>query len=651
MPANKNAFLQLVNDVAIWFLLLVSPLHCFADNAKQQLNELLQMDFNELVNLKVVLPTRQSERQFDAPSAIYVITQEDIRRSGLTKIPEILRMVPGLHVGRLDNNTWSVSSRSDILRLSNTMLVLMDGRTLYDPLFAGVYWDVQDTLIQDIERIEIIRGPGGPLWGANAVDGIINIVTKSSRDTAGGLAYGGYGENERKYEAAFRYGTHLPNDSGARVYFKRTKTDHGVYLDANKSTNNGFFEPGDPAHDDGQQNQAGFRLDWQAQSDSTLNLQGDIYKAKYNNIRTTQPRENTIHASGHNLISKWSQMKPGYRLNFQFVYDHTERTDLVFEEKRDVLDFDFQHSLTFTSQLITWGLGYRYNSDKTKKTANGIFALDPENSSDEIYSAFVQDRIAFADNRWFLTLGSKIEHNDFTGYEIQPTIRLLWKPTERNTAWASVTRAVHTPSRAALNGKLIFCEPPETPGCSQTIGDPDTKSESVIASEAGYRSQFSTNTLIDISIFNNRYHDTSEDGGNIKTYGMEIFSKQIFSPKWQIALSYTYHQGTSQSNGIEGNNRLIPKNSANFRSLWNISSAWEADIFVYYSDAEESTTLNIDDYTRVDLRAGWNPIRAIKLSLSITNLFDDKHAEAIDLQRVNTSVGRAIFLSGSYTFD
>jgi iron complex outermembrane receptor protein len=651
MLANMNATRQSIIVVVLCVLLFASPIRCFADNVEQQLDELLQLDLTELANLKVVLPTRLSERQFDAPSAIYVITQEDIRRSGLTRIPEILRMVPGLHVGKLDNNTWSVSSRSDLLRLSHTMLVLMDGRTLYDPLFAGVYWDVQDTFIQDIERIEIIRGPGGPLWGANAVDGIINIVTKSSHDTIGGVAYGGYGKNERKYEAAFRYGGHPTDDIDARLYVKRFKTDQGEYLAADKSTNNGYFTPGDPAHDDGHQTQAGFRVDWQLPSDSSLNLQGDIYDAKFNNVRTAQPRENTVNASGHNIITKWSQNKPGYRLDFQFIYDHTERTDLVFEERRDIVDLDFQHALTIASHLLTWGLGYRYNSDETMKAANGIFALDPENSTDDIYSVFFQDRIALSDNRWFLTLGSKFEHNDFTGFEVQPTIRLLWKATEENTAWASVTRAVHTPSRAALDGKLIFCEPPETPGCSLTIGDPDTKSESVIASEAGYRTQLSRKTLVDVSVFNNRYFDTPEDGGNIKTYGLEMFSKLIITPLWQIELSYAYHRGTSKSDGIEGENRLIPKNSANLRSLWNINRAWEADVFVYYTDAEKSTTLNIEDYTRVDLRMGWNPIPDVKTSLSITNLFDDKHAELVDLQRVNTAVGRGIFLSVSYTFN
>jgi iron complex outermembrane receptor protein len=435
------------------------------------------------------------------------------------------------------------------------------------------------------------------------------------------------------------------------MYIKRIKTDQGEYLDATKSTNNGFFTPGNPAHDDGSQNQAGIRLDKRINPHSSLTLQGDIYKAQYNNIRTAQPRENTVDATGRNLIANWSQSKPGYALNLRLIYDHTKRNNLVFEEHRDLYDLDFQHSKMLKLHLLTWGLGYRYNSDHTKKTTNGIFSLDPPNSSDQIYSAFIQDRITLQENRWFLTLGSKFEHNEYTGYETQPTVRLLWKPSDKETAWTSVTRAVHTPSRAELDGKLIFCEPADLPGCSQSIGDPNTPASSIIAYEAGYRSQLSVHTLIDAATFYNRYYDTSDDGGNIKTYGLEIFGKHIFNPQWRIELSYAYHRGTSKDNGIEGENRLIPKNSANFRSLWNISKSWEADVFVYYTDAEKSTTLNIEDYTRVDLRAGWNPGSNLKTSLSITNLFDDKHAEVVDLQRVNTAVGRGIFLSASYAFN
>ena len=360
------------------FLILLFPLPCSSDDgAQQQLSELLQMDINELMDLKVTLPSRHEERQFDSAAAIYVITQEDIRRSGVTKIPELFRMVPGLHVGQIDNNTWAVSSRSNLTYLFNSMLVLLDGRTLYNPLFGGVYWDVQDTLLPDIERIEIIRGPGGSLWGANAVDGIINIITKSASKTDQTMLYGGYGSGQQKYEAAIRIGGHLKNSSYGRFYVKRKKSGHGEYLDADQSLNKGFFPVGSEAHDDGEQDQVGFRLDTELDTKSTLTFQGDIYNAEYNNIRVSQPQENTVDATGGNIILTWNQQSDLSSIRLKFFYDYTKRLDFVFEEQRDIYDLDFQHSRKFERQTLTWGLGYRHVADDTMKTETGFFSLNP----------------------------------------------------------------------------------------------------------------------------------------------------------------------------------------------------------------------------------------------------------------------------------
>jgi iron complex outermembrane receptor protein len=635
-------------------LILLSPLPCSSDDGaqQQQLSELLQMDINELMDLKVTLPSRHEERQFDSAAAIYVITQEDIRRSGVTKISELFRMVPGLHVGQIDNNTLAISSRSNLTYLFNSMLVLLDGRTLYNPLFGGVYWDVQDTLLPDIERIEIIRGPGGSLWGANAVDGIINIITKSASKTDHTMLYGGYGTGKQKYEAAIRIGGQFKKSSFGRIYVKRTKSDHGVYLDVGQSSNDGFFPVGTEAHDDGEQDQAGFRIDTELDTNSTLTFQGDIYNAEYNNTRVSQPRENTVDATGGNIILTWNQQSDLSSIKLKFFYDYTKRLDLVFEDQRDIYDLDFQHSRIFERQTLTWGLGYRHIADDTMKTDTGFFSLNPSSLSDDLYSAFIQDQIEISKEILFLTIGSKFEHNDFTGYEYQPTLRLLWKKSAHTVFWGSLTKAVSTPTRSELHGELIFCDP-SIPGCVQPIGDPEADSEYVIASELGYRSQLTVNTLVDLAIFNNNYNNTDDIDGKTNTHGLEILSKHIFSKDWKIEASYTYHQGERRVNGTEENNNAIPKNTFNFRSFWNINTHWEFDALLFYASHIDAPVAapGLKDIRRLDLRVGWNPNKSLRSSLSVTNVLDYIQGEALELTRVNTGTGRGIFFSLEYSFD
>lgn len=644
-----------LNLILISVTIVFVSFPCLPDEGKQQqLTQLLQMDINELMDLKVTLPSRHEERQFDSAAAIYVITAEDIRRSGVTRMSELFRMVPGLHVGQIDNNTWAISSRAPLSRFANTMLVLLDGRTIYNSLFGGVYWDIQDTLLQDIERIEVIRGPGGSLWGANAVDGIINIITKSASKTAGTMLYGGVGEGEEKYEAAVRSGTQIKKSGYGRIYVKATDSAQGVYLDAEQSTNNGFFTPGDAAYDNGNQQQAGFRMDFGVTANSLLTIQGDVYNAEYNNIRVAQPQENTVDAKGGNIIINWNQQSALSDINLKFFYDYTKRVDLVFEEQQDIYDIDFQHSRAFERHTLTWGLGYRYTIDDTMKTVTGAFSLNPSNLSDNLISAFIQDQIELSKNLIFLTIGSKFEHNDFTGEEYQPTLRLLWKQSEQTTLWGALTQAVRTPTRSELHAELIDCDLfPTLPNCALPIGDPDKNSESVITSELGYRSQLTSNTLVDIALFNNNYHNTPSDGGRTNTYGIEILSKYIFNKDWRVEASYTYNQGERKSNDGEINDGRIPKNTFYARSFWNMSPKWEFDASFYYASAIDAPieAPGLEDIYRIDLRLGWNPFKSLQTSLSITDALDRTQGEALDLVRVNTGTGRGIFLSVTYSFD
>ena len=616
-------------------------------SGNERLESLLKMDITELVEISVFMPSRKLERRFDAPAAIYVITEEDIRRSGLVRIPEILRMVPGLHVGSIDANTWAISSRSDMSRFSNSMLVLLDGRTLYNPLFAGVYWDVQDTYIKDIDRIEIIRGPGGSLWGSNAFDGIINIITKSAEKTDYTNIYVGVGQGAIEHDGGIRHGSQINPTLYSRVYAKNYKTDQGKYLDSQKSTNAGFFAEGDDAFDDGENTQAGFRLDWKPDEQSSVSFQGDTYDGEFNTIRTGVPHENPVNAAGKNIVTKWDkQINKRSSTSLQFFLDITKREDILFEEEREVFDLDFQHTLSLESNLLTWGLGFRRTEDDTMRMPTGSFELNPSGLSYTTYSAFIQDRIEILSNELFFTFGTKFEENELTGGEIQPSARLLWKIDSEQTFWSSVTRAVRIPARADLHAQLNFGGPPII------ISDSYAQAESVVATEIGYRSQAINNTLLDIAVFNHNYSD--HNSGTIKldqTYGLEAVVNHEVNSKWRLETSYTWHKGTVQDNGFTETNNRIPRQSINVRSLLDIASNWEFDTYVFYREALNLNGLDFEDYVRVDIRVGWNPNHDIRTSFTITNLLDDEHVESSDPQRVNTSIGRGLLLNVSYDFN
>src|SRR5467141_2555911 len=403
---------------------------------------LKQLSLEQLGNVEVTTASKEPEQVWRTPAAIYVITQEDIRRSGATSIPEVLRLVPGVEVARIDSSKWSIGVRGFGSRLSRSVLVLIDGRSVYTPLFAGVYWEVQDTLLEDIDRIEVIRGPGGTLWGANAVNGVINIITKSATETHGMLASIG-GGNVDQGIGSVRYGSGNGKAFDFRVYGKA-------------------FSRGPEFHSDKKQfdvwemGQAGFRMDWTAHARDALTLQGDIYNADDGervSVGSYAPPYAAIidgagEVSGGNLLGRWKRtISGGSDVQLQTYYDRTNRREASFGESRDTFDIDFLHHLTLPKhQDFLWGLGARLSSGNAiQVTPTILFA--PGHRTDKLYSGFVQDEIPIVGEKLSITVGSKFLHNVYTGFEIQPSARLLWTPTARQTIWAGFTRAVRTPSR------------------------------------------------------------------------------------------------------------------------------------------------------------------------------------------------------------
>jgi iron complex outermembrane recepter protein len=582
---------------------------------KMTLDELMDI---ELMNVEVTSVSRRESTVGQSPSAVAVITQEDIRRSGATNIPQALRMSPGLEVAQIDNSTWAISARGFNSSTANKLLVLMDGRSVYTPLYSGVFWDVQDTLMQDIDRIEVIRGPAGALWGANAVNGVINIITKDAADTQGLLVTGGGGTEERNFLGA-RYGWKIGDNAVARVYAKHFERDETVLSD------------GTGAADDFLMSQSGFRIDWRPSPDNHYTVQGDIYSATRNN-----PTSDNTDLAGGNILGRWShKLAHGGDVMLQMYYDHTERDiPQIFGENRDTFDIDFQYHIPVSSRHdVTVGLGYRVTGDRVDNSA--VISFVPNHETEQLFSAYVQDEIQLVPERLRLTLGAKIEHNEFTGFEFQPSARLLWTIDKKEVAWGAVSRAVRTPTR--LERDLLIV----TPAVS-LFGNKDFETEDVIAYELGYRSQPSDWLAVDVAAFYNTYkhlRSLESSGTNFTidnqlhgdTYGLEIGSTLKAADWWKIRAAYTWLQvhldtdsGSTDTTTVasEGND---PHNQIYLRSSMDLPHHIDLDCSLRY--VSELSNQNVPSYVAVDMRVAWRPNDHLELAIVGQNLFDDSHPE------------------------
>ncbi len=492
------------------FATLIS-LPAIAESPVSEDDELLNLSLEELISLDVPDVTsvsRKKQRLMDSAAAVYVITSEDIQRSGVTSIPEALRMVPGMQVARMNGNTWSISTRGFNYIFANKLLVLIDGRTVYSPLFSGVNWDVQDTILEDIARIEVIRGPGAALWGANAVSGVINIITKHAGDTQGGLLTTGFGSEEKAF-ATYRYGGEMGEDAYFKTYYKVFHRDGMLNFD------------GSDAADDWKIHRAGFRTDWKATNGADVTVQGDIYTgstrppmkvyAGLEEVVKINPNLSRDQKGG-NLIGNWKyKYDNSSDISLKAYYDRYENYDYRAISKRDMGDIEFQHHFKpWEKHDLIWGGSFRitqYNlSDMNQIELKG------GSRTDRLYSAFIQGDITF-NPEWNLTFSSRFEHNSFTGFEVQPNARVTWKATENRTFWSSVSRAVKTPSiseTSVTSREFIYVNFPISkdvdPRSRMAIsGNPSLKSEELLALEFGYREQFNDIFRIDITTFLNKY--------------------------------------------------------------------------------------------------------------------------------------------------
>lgn len=615
-----------------------------------QPSALAEMSIEDLMSIKVTLVSKQEEELRGAPAAIHVITQDDIRRAGVTSIPEALRLAPGLQVGRVDAHTWAVTARGFNDTFANKLLVMIDGRTVYTPLYSGVFWDVQDTLLEDIDRIEVIRGPGATLWGANAVNGVINIVTKRAENTQGWLFSGGGGSEERGF-GSFRYGAKAGEDTYYRLYGKYNLRDDSARAN------------GGDASDGWQLGQGGLRVDWVPEEVSRVTFQADGYvgteRQTYTRFSPTPPHApSTVgdegSLAGGNALVRWTRsFSDESELSLQTYFDVTHRNSIVFAEDRHTYDLDVQHRFGIGNRhRLIWGAGYRATADRIRDTDNFDVSFTPARRTDQLVSAFVQDEIALVEDRLALIVGSKFEHNDYTGMEIQPSGRLLWTPHSQHTIWGSVSRAVRTPSRAEDGVRLNLPSPAGSPvPLTSIFGSSDFGSEDLMAYELGYRVQPHSRLSLDLAAYYNVYNDlrsTETTGisfvppahivvvvGNAlygETYGGEASATWRATDWWRWHLSYTHLRlqmhtrsgstDTTTAADIEG---ASPQHQLSFRSTMDLPRDLEFDWGVRFVSSLPSR--NISAYTLMDVRLGWRPRKNLEMSLIGHSLLDSRHPE------------------------
>ena len=609
-------------------------------------NELKKLTVEELMNVPVTSVSRVEESLLLAPAAIAVVTNEDIRRSGATNVPEALRLVPGIDVARQSSSQWAVSSRGFSSVNSEKLLVLSDTRSIYTPLFSGVLWDVQDYLLQDIDRIEVIRGPGATLWGSNAVNGVLNITTKSAKDTQGTYAEVSAGSDER-FSAAARYGRKIGEGTYYRLF--------GKYADRD-----GTFTTLRTGPDDWQFGHIGFRADSERGNGTTLTIQGDAYQGKVGELapsvmisgRTGATGRLRVDVAGGNALARWRHLTAGgSEVQLRTYYDRTHRDDPSFVDDLDTFDADFQHRFALRSrQDLTWGMNYRVTSNRNH--GKGLFALDPESSTDVLVSGFVQNQIRLRDSLR-LTVGTKIEHNDFSGTELQPSGRILWEGASTQTVWASVSRAVRVPTRLERDIAIDVNQ------VLRLAGNKDFESEHLVAYEVGYRWRVVSSLFLDVAAFHNRYHDLASlevgtpftDPNTRRTVipienrnltdgnATGVESQVTFSPvrAWRLTATDSVLHLDLTARGQDLNrgrffDGATPRNQLGLRSLFDLPAAFQFDASFRHLTALRRipsivTGEGIPGYAELDLRVAWRRWKQTELSIIGQNLLHDHHPE------------------------
>jgi iron complex outermembrane receptor protein len=631
--------------------------------------DLSQISLEDLMNIEVTSVSKKEEKLSRAAAAIFVITQLDIVRSGATNIPDLLRMVPGLDVSQINASTWAVSARGFNAQFTNKLLVLIDGRAVYTPLLGGVNWDTQDVPLEDIDRIEVIRGPGATVWGANAVNGVINVVTKKAAETKGALITGA-GGTEGLAQGTAQYGGTIHGTTDYRIFTKYQNQGSLAALD------------GSSGKDDWHLLHGGFRADMNFSSADSLTIQGDLY--------TGQEGATIIHIfsiappvignldvisqiSGGNLLARWNHtFSSRSDTTLQVYYDTAARTGPESRETLRTVDVDFSHHFAWGSRNdIVWGAGYRHVWDYDVGTIDQAFA--PDDASLELATFFGQDTIALDPDRLLLTFGTKVENSYFTGYGLEPSARLAWTPSTWVTLWSAVSRAERTPDRRDTQLVAPLAVFPDPNGSNTPVevilsGNPNLVPEHLLAYEAGFRAQPNGRLSVDVSAFYDRYDHLAsiEPGteflqpspaparfvvplefGNLLfgiTEGGEVSANLKLTDRWTLSPGYAFlemhlhtkpsSQDTSSVAEYQGSS---PQHQAQLRSHVELSHGLSWDVNAYFVGA--LPVQGVASYTRLDTQLRWKLLERGEFAIVGQKLLQEHDLESNDaLTLVNPSL-------------
>jgi iron complex outermembrane recepter protein len=643
--------------------------------------DLTEATIEELANIQVTSVSRKEQSLSKTGAAVFVITQEDIRRSGANNIPDLLRMAPGVDVAQIDANTYAISIRGFNDRLADKVLVLIDGRTVYTPTTSGVYWDQLDVPLEDIDRIEVVRGPGGTVWGANAVNGVINIITKKTGDTRGLLVRAG-GGSQSAGSGLVQYDGKIGPEGDYRIFENYSNA-------GNLRSSDGKDEAADGWH----MFHSGFRSDLTLSPRDTATVQGDLMETGEgqtisvvftNALPLMRTFNDAVTVGEGNMLGRWNHtFLNGSDASLQIYYDRYDRHDEGVRETLDTVDFDFQHHLSVGNRNdVVWGAGYRFTSDGHIPGYGKTYVpLDQANS---LFSAFVQDEVRIANSLSF-TLGSKFEHQPYAGFQYEPSAQLVWTPTERQTLWLSASQAIKEVSREEVSlviDPYTFPLPGGGFGVAQYSGSPDSLPERLRDFEIGYRSRITKQFSMDLTAFSSYYHDletldplepyfTADQGPphlvlpyvfgnteNAHTYGAEFVANWNAAGWWKISVGYSaIHLKLLPHPGSEDTDEILrmdntPENQIQIHSQIKLPRQLEWDSATYYvGRLRDGGDGPVPAYTRVDTRLGWPIRKSLDLSLVGQNLLTPRHAEFHDAYEVNrTLVERSVFVKLTWRF-
>ena len=604
-------------------LILFATVTARAQDPEMQLAQnLKRLSIEELTQLDITTASRRVEPLAQVAAAVSVIRGEDVRRSGVANLAEALRLADGIEVARADNATWAISTRGFNISTANKLLVLIDGRSVYSPLFAGTFWSVQDVPLANIDRIEVIRGPGGAVWGANAVNGVVNIITKSAADTKGLSVVLGAGSEERSI-ATVQFGSSTSRFD-YRVYGKFRRRD-GQVLSSGVDANDGVAY-----------GQGGFRLESRAASRDAWLVQGDAYGGREGlfNVPDT-------HVDGANVMGRWTRrFSPGAQFRAQVYFDHVyRRVYSQFRGVRNTADLDLQQQFGTGRHAFLFGGNIR--TSRGDDTGNSAFFFDPRSRLTTVAGVFAQDEIAVVPRRFAVILGSKFERNTFTGVEAQPSVRVKWTPSTRRTLWGAVSRAVRLPTR--FDTDLRFTNP--VTGALTLTGSTEFDTEKVVAYEAGYRTEIGGRASVDVAAYTNAYGDLrsqefpSAPGQpivlanlmNARTWGTELSGTVLIVPEWRLHAGYTYlHETMTFDPGSRDPTRGFsefndPAHMFSMRSNVDLPGGFEMDAFLRRVSGLPHPV--VAAYAELDARVGWRPSSTWEISLIGQNLLHPRHAE------------------------